>query len=340
MESSFVKITNSLETHTITNVDLMNNREIPTSLSLPLLNTHRRVLREQMHDLIAEQDRFEIVLDQQFLSPQTYSFSKRIDEWERESIEKIQLRAEQLRRQLTNTVTSHLRRLSNNLQELSNRLLNQRNMDTFVQTDLELWRKTFNSIKTNFYTPSTITIDEYTGNPLVRDTYIALTATNELFPQSGTDKVQILGNGQLAIHRPSIDTTNIQGQNEYNTGCHRIRLCMEQATDRWTFLGICSPSTFLSDQTNSSTSVYGWSSNQFVWSQGHFTPALPSKCIEMQKDDIISLILDCDKSMITMVNERSKVTHELLVDTDHCPLPWQLHVVLHEPNSRVRILSQ
>jgi hypothetical protein len=60
----------------------------------------------------------------------------------------------------------------------------------------------------------------------------------------------------------------------------------------------------------------------------------------MKTNDIISLILDCDERLIMMINERSKAKHELPVNIDNCPLPWQLHVVLHEPNSRIRILRE
>ena len=317
MESSFAVIS-SLDARTT----IVNNGETPRSSSLPLLNTHRRYIREQMQHLIDEQDRFQTVLKEQFDSPQTYPFFKRIDEWEKESIEKIQKRAQQLREQLTEIVVVHIRRLSNKLQESTNRLLNQKTLDTFVENDLEHWGKKFDKLKANFTSPSTITINECTLNPLVRDTYIALTVTNELFLQSGAYN-------QIVTHDSSSDSIDIRGQNEYDKGCHRIRLRMEQTTHESTFLGICSES-----------SSYGWSSNQFIHVNGSIIPTVLTEPIEMQKDDIISLILDCDRSWIMMINERSKIAHELSVNHDVCALPWQLHIVLNEPNSRIKILRE
>ena len=60
--------------------------------------------------------------------------------------------------------------------------------------------------------------------------------------------------------------------------------------------------------------------------------------IEMKMNDIIILIFDCDQRKISMINERTNIKHELSVNIDHCPFPWQLHINLYEPNSRVRIL--
>jgi len=60
----------------------------------------------------------------------------------------------------------------------------------------------------------------------------------------------------------------------------------------------------------------------------------------MKNGDIISLIIDCDKSLIMMINERSEVKHEITVNVNNCPLPWQLHVILQEPKSGIRILTE
>lgn len=61
--------------------------------------------------------------------------------------------------------------------------------------------------------------------------------------------------------------------------------------------------------------------------------------IEMKNNDIISLFFDCDNHSIIMINERTQVKHVLPIIMDDCSFPWQLHVVLREPNSRLRILS-
>jgi len=105
-------------------------------------------------------------------------------------------------------------------------------------------------------------------------------------------------------------------------------------------LGINSEITPLQSQSNSCPLSYGWSTNHYSWSNGQPKSTLPNKCADMKTGDIISLIIDCDKSLTMMINQRSKVKHELTVNVDNCPLPWQLQVVLHESNSRIRILRE
>ena len=65
-----------------------------------------------------------------------------------------------------------------------------------------------------------------------------------------------------------------------------------------------------------------------------------TKPIEMRTNDVINLVFDCDEHLIMMINERSKARYELPIQIDHCPLPWQLHIALHEPNNRLRILRE
>ena len=40
------------------------------------------------------------------------------------------------------------------------------------------------------------------------------------------------------------------------------------------------------------------------------------------------LILDCNRHMIRLTNERTSHTYELKIDITKCPLPWQPHVRL------------
>ncbi len=111
------------------------------------------------------------------------------------------------------------------------------------------------------------------------------------------------------------------------------------AWGRFCISGINSKVTPLGDQSNSCLSSYGWSTNNYIWSNEQPKSSCPNKCIGMKNGDIINLIIDCDKYLIMMINEGSEVKHELAVNVDNCPLPWQLYVILHEPNSRIRLLQ-
>ena len=50
-----------------------------------------------------------------------------------------------------------------------------------------------------------------------------------------------------------------------------------------------------------------------------------------EKNDLITLIFDCDNRRISIVSQRTNAKHEMAVDTDSCQFPWQLHVILKEP---------
>ncbi len=52
----------------------------------------------------------------------------------------------------------------------------------------------------------------------------------------------------------------------------------------------------------------------------------------------VPLTFDCDSGKISMINETTNAKYELIVDTDNCPFPWQLHVILRSVDSRIRIL--
>jgi len=141
------------------------------------------------------------------------------------------------------------------------------------------------------------------------------------------------------IHDHSNVCTEIRGKNEYTTGCHHIRLRIEETSSSWLFLGINSKSIPLKSQSHTSESSYGWSCNNYTWSNGQPQENISKHQIEMRNNDLISLFFDCDNCLIMMINERTQAKHTLPVITSYCPFPWQLHVVLREPNNCLQILS-
>jgi len=299
---------------------------------------HRRLLGEEINVIISVHDEFQHTLNQQTTNHDLHPLIKQIDEWEKESIVKIQRKAKELRQQLLQLATVHLDELSKKLRHLSEKLKEGREHDSFVETDLRDWRKSLDDLKANLVSPSTFSISRHDRNPLVQNVSVNLIGTNELFERVSDNKVRIEENGQVAIRDTSRDQTEIRGKNEYISGCHKIRLCIEQSADSWTFLGINSKLTPLQNHSYSSKSAYGWMNNNYLWLNGTHQSNTSASRIEMKTNDIISLIFDCDKRKISMTNERTNAKHELDVNIVQSPFPWQLHVNLLEANSRVRIL--
>jgi hypothetical protein len=191
-------------------------------------NSHRRLLREEITEIIGEQHQFQDTLQQQIINPELHPFIKQIDEWEKESIEKIQRRARELRQQLFQLTTTLRNQLSQKFEQLSEQLIDGQTYDGFIETDLCRWKQILNDLKANLTSPSTIAINQYISTPLIQNIYVVITATNELFLQPFDKKVRIEANGQLVILDVSTDPTEIRGTNVYTTGCHKIHLRIEQ----------------------------------------------------------------------------------------------------------------
>jgi len=302
---------------------------------------HRNRLHDAMNGLIQEHDDIKNSLEEQRKNGDAYQLIKRIYEWERESIAKIKKRAKELQLQLAQFAQTHNEDFKQKFQSLSEQINEYREYGDFIETDLHHWKQTINDLKLNFISPITVSIEQHDGHVLVENITVNVVkkTTNELFEQIFDDKARIEQNGQLVIHNNLNDHTEIRGKNEYTKGCHNIRLRIEETSSSWIFIGINSKLTPLKNQSYSSESSYGWSCNNYNWSNGEHEEGTLDNRIEMKNNDIISLFFDCDNCMIMMINERTRTKHELPVIIDNCPFPWQLHVVLREPNSRVRILS-
>ena len=299
---------------------------------------HRRLLGEEMDVIISEHNHFQHILNEQTANRDSHPLFKQINEWENETIIKIQQKAKELREQLLDLTTVHWNELSKRLRNLSEQLKEGREHDSFVETDLQQWEKTINNLKEKFISPSTFSISQHEEIPLVHNISINFIGTTELFERVFSNTVRIEENGQVIIHDNSPNYAEIRGKNCYSLGRHQIRLRIDQSSDSWTFLGINSKSTPLKNLSYLSKSAYGWTNNNFLWLNGVGRSNTSSQYIEMKTNDVINLIFDCDNRKILMINERTNAKYELTVNIDHCPFPWQLHAILYEANSRVRIL--
>jgi hypothetical protein len=350
---------------------------------------HRRLLDEEMNVIIDEHDYLKNMLNQQTTKPDSHPLIKEIDQWEKESIAKIQKRAHKLRQELFQSTAAYTSDLSKKLQQLSEQLKRGREHDDFIETDLQDWKKTLENLKTNLISPSTISINrddnvslvhnisitsfvktseeferlsdngvriEERGQVIIHDALddyteirgkneyvsgshkILPVVTNEEFEKVSDKEVRIKENGQVAVRDGTLSPTEVRGKNEYRSGRHEIRVRIEESSGTWMFLGINSKVTPLRCYSHTRKSAYGWSSNNYIWLKGSEQLNISNPRIEMKMNDVITLTLDCDNRKISMLNERTKAEHELIVDINNCPFPWQLHLNLYEPQDSVRIL--
>jgi hypothetical protein len=302
-------------------------------------NDHRRLLDKEMNVIIDEHDVLKNSLNQQTTKTDSHPLIKKIDNWEKESIVKVQKRAKDLRQELLQSTTAQTDDLSKKLQQLAEQLKQGRENNDFIEADLQFWKQILNDLKTDPFRSSTICINRRDNISLIQNIFVnSIDVSNELFERVSNKRVRIEENGQVVISDASQILTEIRGRNDYESGCHKIRLLIEQLSGDWMFFGINSKSTSLKDDSQFSKSAYGWSCSNYIWMNEISQLNNSNSVIEMRTNDIITLIFDCGNRKTSMINKRTKAKHELSVEVVDCPFPWQLHVNLYEPNSRMCIL--
>jgi hypothetical protein len=89
-----------------------------------------------------------------------------------------------------------------------------------------------------------------------------------------------------------------------------------------------SPSEFL---------TYGWQTDDCI---------SPSQCcssdycVDLKENTKfhIEFFMDCDKSMISNFNEKTKRSREINVNGGKCPLPWKIYFYFYDVGDSVRLL--
>ncbi|CAF2676313.1 unnamed protein product [Rotaria sp. Silwood2] len=301
---------------------------------------HRNLLNDEMNKIITEHDVLKNSLTQQIKNPTYHPLIKQVNDWETQSIFKIQQRPKELRQELSNLTKNETNDFSQKLQYLATEINECREHGDFLELDLCRWKETLENLKLNIFSSSVITIKSVNKNPLIQNPAVNIMKkpTNELFERVSDNLVQCQENGRMVVHVGSCLHVEARGKNEYSSGIHKTRLCIEELRGEWLFVGINTKSTPLQNQAYMTRSVYGWSSNNYSWSNGKAN-AISSKCpIEMKRNDVINLIMDCDNFRISLINERTKARHELTVDINYCAFPWQLDVILYGKDSCICIL--
>lgn len=308
---------------------------------MPHFTEHRTLFDRELAELISDHDMIKNSLEIQQTYGETKDLMKRIFQWERESIDKIKKRALELQIELTQFGETYTTDCKQRFESLSKEFVRWQEESDFLESDLAHWREEMNKLTTNFKTPISVSLNEFSNDVLVSNITINIVtkAIDEVFDRVYNNSVQITESEHLATHDQSNNAVEIRGRMEYSTGRHLIRLRIHETAARWLFLGINSKSVPLTDQSHRLPSSYGWSCDNRSWSNGQSQENKPDSRIEMATNDTISLIFNCEDSMITMLNERTHTRFALKVSSSHCPFPWQLHVVIGEPNGRVRILQ-
>ncbi len=301
---------------------------------------HRQELGKQMDELTLDHDRFRQNLIEQTGEPRYHPLIKQINEWEEQSINKIRRLADDARQQLRNTINDHATKLTEALTKIAEELRKAREDDDFFETDLKQWMDKLEQLKNDLAHPPNIQIRQEVINidSLVLK-IIEMTSTKETFARSIGD-IQIEDGGQVIVKKQGSVHQGARGNGEYFSGQHRFRFKIEECNrHKWALFGIVSKDVPLEANSFMSQSSYGWAGLNQVYRNGACSNGFNDYKSDMEKNDIMELLVDCDRRIIRLTNERTQSVYELHIEISNCPFPWQLNFNLPGGNDRIRILQ-
>ena len=321
---------------------------------------HRQQSANQMEGIKQEHD----LIQQELRQPSAkHSLMKSIDKWEKDSIVKIQTTADTARTELRQMIEDSKERLSNACYNIIENLRSTREIGEFCENDLLKSMQQLKQLKMKIPSPLSVNLIEdkksvihlmtiqgtdFMNKDLEKNKIYSISKriqtsdTQERFSKA-IGPVTISEGGLLARHNGQHSTVGyILGDELYSKGRQTIRFKIEHSHMPYNiFFGCISSQASSSKLHYDSPSVAGWFGNNEVHHHGicnKNTQMHGYDSHRIETYDVLSLTFDCDEKLLELYPERTKKIHELAVDLNKAPLPWQLLVVLTYGNDSVRIL--
>jgi hypothetical protein len=308
---------------------------------------HRQQLANQLDGIMQEHDLLKQELGQSFTDQTLF---KNIDQWEKDSIAKIQITAETARVDLREMINKSKERFSKEYHDIAMNLRSSREADNYSEHELNHWKEQLKQLHLQIISPlsvqiienewSIIDLIETQNNNSIKN--ISTTNTQDRFSKVIGSAILNEG-GFLAKH--SDENWNyeyILGEQLYSNGRHTLRFKIEQNGIPYNiFFGCISSQAIGSRISIQSSFSVGWFGHNQVYQNGtrNSNPKLHGyNSSEIATNDILHLTFDCDKKQIELFHEDTNKTHILRVNIKKAPFPWQLLMVLTDKDDCVRIL--
>ena len=285
------------------------------------INAHQEPASPHREDVLREHQEVQAMIDAYRMPSAQHPLLVEINRWERQSIEKIQQTASEVRLQLANVIDDHLTRIERALEHLKD---NER--------ALYQWSNRVDRLRAALISPETIQLREEQGDedvPFISKLYLDIIEPTDLFERV-TGNLRVVDRGQRIVHGHWSDHASVRGKREYSLGHHQLRLKIEQlSSDRWLFLGIASKSAPSNPVSIVTPTAYGFAGQNGLCLNGIYRNDTDQNYeSDMEMNDVVELVLDCDQQWIRLTNERTHRSHRLPIDVQQCPFPWQLLVGL------------
>ena len=321
---------------------------------------HRQELSNQLNGIIQEHDLLQEELERS--SSESVLFGH-INQWEKESIKKIQATAEAARVDLQQILSRSKRELSKACSDITVNLRSSREAEDFSEKDLHRWLKQLDELKSEMASPSSIHLmeEERSGIRLItiqeitdgRKSPVSLVKTDIYQSSSMNFNTQERFNktiGPVLLHEGGLLATlnkhytygYILGQHHYSSGRQTVRFRIEQTHVPYNIFFGCISSQLTDKKIRcNSESVAGWFGCDKVYRHGSLNINAEIhgyRSNEIVKNDVLHLTFDSQQRHLELFHERTSKRHTLRVDVHKTPFPWQLLVILCRENDSVRIL--
>ncbi|CAF2724335.1 unnamed protein product [Rotaria sp. Silwood2] len=309
-------------------------------------NEHRQYLSHKLNEIIHEHENIYHIFSE---NKQSSLLFDQINQWEKDSIIKIQKTAQNARIQIEQFAKLQKEHSKEKYNQISQQLENARQKHEYLEKDLYRWKILLEQFKYDLtiLSPSIILHQDH-NQTLINNISILKMDQQSILNEtliSFSNEIQFDNNHHIAMHcGPYRTPAYISGTQEYSLGQHQIRLFISKMTHEFILsFNIMSKLMSLSSNLSDSDSkylTYGWQSDDCV---------NPSQCIlsgtkncrdlKGKTKFYITLFIDCDKQKINYFNEKTKQRREINVDIETCPLPWKLYFYLYDVGDSVRLLS-
>ncbi|CAF1211625.1 unnamed protein product [Didymodactylos carnosus] len=292
------------------------------------INEHRHELARQIDNVGQEHDLLQNLNGEN----DAHLILSRIDAWEQESITRVQVAAEAARTDLRELISRTKNERKALLGKLADELQSNRKSDDYTENDINRWIQQLKGLREIMEKPSNVEIVEESNGASIHLIKVRENCSQQqphAFLSERFDKavgaVALSQDGLMAWHVDYIGSNgSTSGVNLYSSGTHHIRFRLEGDWGHWFFSGIIPSSQEMVADASRSRSVYGWWDFENTVINGKQQSVGKAEFIE--KDDEMTLTLNCGKKQIELEHHRTNSLTHLPVDLRVCPFPWKLLV--------------
>ena len=311
---------------------------------------HRQELSQQMDDVGQVHDVLRKDLTNELGSHPALA---QINQWEQESIIKIQTAAQSARVDLQKLLHQVQTNLKESVSKMTTELQSHRESDDYTEIDIKRWIDQLQAFRSALDAPININIEHET-DPKAR-IYLIKVNKQQSFDLSPDQispiyekydgerfietfgKIKLSKDGLLAwCLGDKLKLTGASGMGRYSSGIHIIRIRIERINAQYPFLGIVSSSETIRENIFQSISCNGWRDFNYNITNGQINRNRLKDTIE--EGDEVTLILDCDNRDIQLQHPRTQTMERISINLRSCSFPWKFIVLLCGKDDSVRIL--